>query len=153
MYQFKQTPGELWIDGELAKAHDIEDFSLDFSAALFCIKQPVEEFYYRSASRIYSFSISRAGEIQVDYVPCIAPNGALGMYNKVDGTLKENAGSGSFIAGLATVDDVLNLWLPETGGELTISVPADTPDSAVDQLRTNNPTWQIAIQYRTDNEN
>ncbi|MBQ8238925.1 MAG: hypothetical protein IJZ39_12370 [Oscillospiraceae bacterium] len=103
--------------------------------------------------RIYSFTISRAGVAQVDYVPCIAPDGKLGMYNKVDGTLKENAGSGAFIAGLATIDDVRKLWLPETNGELTVSVPSDTPDSAVEQLRKNNPTWQIAIQYRTDNEN
>ena len=101
--------------------------------------------------RIYSFSISRAGEMQVDYVPCISPEGALGMYNRVDGTVKENAGSGAFIAGLATVDDVRTLWLPETSGELTVSVPADTPDSAVEQLRKNNPNWQIAIQYRTEN--
>ena len=99
-------------------------------------------------ARIYAFSISRAGEMQVDYVPCIAPDGKLGMYNRVDGTVKENAGSGAFIAGLATVDDVRKLWLPETGGPLTVSVPADTPDSAVEQLRKNNPTWQIAIQYR-----
>lgn len=108
---------------------------------------------YWSYARIYSFSVSRAGEMQVDYVPCIAPDGKLGMYNRVDGTMKENAGSGAFIAGLATVDDVRKLWLPETGGELTVSVPADTPDSAVEQLRKNNPTWQIAIQIRTDNEN
>ena len=105
-------------------------------------------------AQVYSFSISRAGERQVDYVPCIAPNGMLGMYNKVDGTMQANAGTGAFIAGLATVDDVRKLWLPETGVPLTVSVPADTPDSAVAQLRKNNPTWQIAIQYRTDdNEN
>ena len=103
------------------------------------------------ASRVYSFSISRAGEMQVDYVPCISPEGKLGMYNKVDGTMQANAGTGAFIAGLATVDAVRTLWLPETGGELTVSVPADTPDSAVEQLRKNNPSWQIAIQYRTEN--
>lgn len=108
---------------------------------------------YYFTGRIYSFTISSSGEMQLDYAPCITPEGKLGMYNKVDGSFQENKGSGSFIAGLATVDDVRNLWLPETNGELTISVPADTPDSAVDQLRTNNPTWQIAIQYRTDNEN
>lgn len=108
---------------------------------------------YSIKGSIYSLSISRAGVAQVDYVPCIAPNGKVGMYNRVDGTMKENAGSGAFIAGLATVDDVRKLWLPEINGELTISVPADTPDSVEKQLRKNNPTWQIAIQYRTDNEN
>lgn len=103
-----------------------------------------------SDKRVFSFSIfdNAEGVAQVDYVPCIAPDGTLGMYNKVDGTLHENAGTGAFIAGLATVDDVRELWLPETGGPLTLSVPGDTPDSAVAQLRKNNPTWQIAIQYR-----
>lgn len=101
--------------------------------------------------RIYRASITHAGEMQADYVPCIAPNGKLGMYNRVDGTMLENAGSGAFIAGLATVTDVHSLWLPETGGPLTVSVPAETPDSAVEQLRKNNPSWQIAIQYRTEN--
>lgn len=97
VYQFKQTRGELWIDGELAKARDIEDFSLDFSAALFCIKQPVEEFYYRSSSRIYSFSISRAGEMQLNLIPCLDPNGAPCMYDIISQEPFYNEGTGDFL--------------------------------------------------------
>lgn len=98
--------------------------------------------------RIYEAEITQGESAAMSFVPCISPDGKLGMYNKIGGTWHENAGNGAFIAGLATVDDVLTLRLPETGGTLTVSVPADTPDSAVEQLRANNPSWQIAIQYR-----
>jgi hypothetical protein len=152
------------VTGKHTVVHNSKSVTLDGVTQYFSEGSEMTEevtaylFGYPSSSlgflgRIYSFSISRAGEMQVDYVPCISPDGKLGMYNKVDGTMHEHAGAVAFIAGLATIDDVRNLWLPETNGELTVSVPADTPDSAVDQLRANNPTWQIAIQFRTDNEN
>lgn len=148
-----------YSEGKHAVVHNSKSVTLDgesryYSEGLIMTEETPAPLFNSSSSsrgfigRIYSFTISRSGEMQVDYVPCIAPNGALGMYNRVDGIVKENAGSGAFIAGLATVDDVRSLWLPETGGPLTVSVPADTPDSAVEQLRKNNPTWQIAIQYR-----
>lgn len=146
-FKVRQNYNEVEVDGKIASMPEAEDsgFECSQTASLFrgVGNSPV--------ARIYSFSISRAGVAQVDYVPCIAPDGKPGMYNKVDGTVKENAGSGAFIAGLATVDDVRKLWLPEISGELTVSVPHDTPDSAEEQLRKNNPTWQIAIQYRTEN--
>lgn len=69
------------------------------------------------------------------------------MYDRVSKQAFRNNGTGQFIAGM-TLSQVRGLRLPAGGGELTVSVPADTPDSAVEQLSSNNPNWQIAIQYR-----
>lgn len=143
-----------FINAELITTYsDSNVFETLKPSGLFAITNADGVDYRKPVARIYAAKISEGIESICDFIPCITPEGKLGMYNKVDGTLHENKGNGAFIAGLATIDDVLNLWLPETNGTLTVSVPADTPDSAVDQLRENNPTWQIAIQYRTDNEN
>ena len=108
---------------------------------------------YAALARIYSFSISRSGVPQLDFQPCLDPTGKPCMWDYVTRRPFYNQNTtGQFIAGM-TLEQVRGLSLPAGGGQLTISVPADTPDSAVEQLQTNNPTWQIAIQYRTDNEN
>lgn len=83
VYRFKQTPGELWIDDELARARDVNDFSLDFSAALFGTGHSLGYFAYKSASRIYSFSISLNDQLQLNFIPCLDDKGVPCMFDTV----------------------------------------------------------------------
>lgn len=48
--------------------------------------------------KIYSCQIYDNGTLVRDYVPCIDPDGNVGLYDLVNGTFYGNAGTGSFIA-------------------------------------------------------
>lgn len=53
-------------------------------------------------TRVYRFKIYDNGNLVRDYVPCINPSSAVGMYDTVNNIFYGNAGTGSFIAGYAT---------------------------------------------------
>lgn len=52
-----------------------------------------------SAMRIYSAKIYKNGTMLRDFIPCINPQGELGMFDSVSRTFFGNAGSGSFTGG------------------------------------------------------
>ena len=54
---------------------------------------------YLASLKIYSCQIYDAGKIVRDYVPCMSPDGVLGLYDTIGNTLYKNAGSGNFVAG------------------------------------------------------
>lgn len=70
------------------------------------------------------------------------------MFDRVSRKPFYNAGTGDFIAGLATIDAVRTLYLAPTGGSITLSIPAETPQGYIAALQRNNPNWTISIQYR-----
>lgn len=56
-------------------------------------------FYEGISAKIWSMSIYDNDNLVRDYVPCINPSGAIGMYDMVSGSFFANAGSGVFVAG------------------------------------------------------
>ena len=52
-----------------------------------------------SSYKLYSFWMWVDGSLVRDYVPCIDPNGAVGLYDMVNGVFYGNAGTGFFTAG------------------------------------------------------
>lgn len=53
------------------------------------------------AAKLYSCQISTAGTLVRDFVPCVNPSGAAGLYDLVGSIFYANAGTGSFAAGPA----------------------------------------------------
>ena len=52
-------------------------------------------------AKLYSCQIEKGGELVRDFVPCIDPTGAVGLYDLVEGKFYANAGTGAFTAGPA----------------------------------------------------
>lgn len=52
-------------------------------------------------AKLYSCQIEKGGTLTRNFVPCIDPNGAVGMYDLVGAQFYANAGTGTFIAGPA----------------------------------------------------
>lgn len=98
--------------------------------------------------RCYSLKLYKAGVLIRSFIPILDQNGVPCMYDTVTATPFYNSGTGAFIAGLATIDDVRTLYLAPTGGSITLSVPAETPQGYIAALQRNNPNWTISIQYR-----
>ena len=68
---------------------------------LFCVNtsggRELAHPWYYSKARIYSFSISRNGQLQLSYIPCLNDAGTPGMYDTVNKVFKTNAGTGDFL--------------------------------------------------------
>lgn len=91
---------------------------------------------------------------RVKYIPAIDSNGVPCMYGIETRAPFYNSGAGTFIAGVGTVGQLTALLrkLPATGGELTLSLPAEanTPEVA-DMLQACYDTkgWTITVhEYR-----
>ena len=54
--------------------------------------------------RLYYFQIYNDGVLVRDLLPCINPNGEIGMYDTVEGVFYPNAGRGEFVAGAVIID-------------------------------------------------
>lgn len=78
-----------------------------FNAATFACVYPLFLCCFNNAGstenmtslRIYSCQIYDNGTLIRDYVPCISPAGAVGLYDLVDGKFYGNSGTGVFFAG------------------------------------------------------
>lgn len=56
---------------------------------------------YTLSAKLYSCEIHNNGELMRDFVPCISPNGIVGMYDLATNAFYSNAGTGTFTAGPA----------------------------------------------------
>lgn len=108
----------------------------------------------RIGGAAYEVKISIEGKRTCHVVPALALDGAPCMYDLVSKQPFRNSGSGSFIAGVGTVAQLTTLLrrLPATGGELTLSLPAEanTPEVA-EQLQRCHDTkgWTLTVhEYR-----
>ena len=103
----------------------------------------------RVGGATYELTISIEGE-SVKYVPALDPTGAPCLYGIETRTpYYKSSVDGNFIAGLASVENVRNLYLPSAGGTLTLEVPAETTAEDINQLKSNNPTWELTVNLRT----
>lgn len=76
------------IDGET---------SLDYPIYLFTTNRDTSVLVGHTFTRIYSFSISRNGQLQCNYIPALNGTGTPGMYDTVNKVFKTNMGTGDFI--------------------------------------------------------
>lgn len=78
--------GILTINGRSTNQIKSEEFVTAYSCFLFAVNTKGSGGVTRKLQgRIYSFSISRAGEMQVNYVPALGPTGAPCMYDIMSG--------------------------------------------------------------------
>ena len=61
---------------------------------------------HRGAIILYSCQIYENDVLVRDYVPCINPNGEIGLYDMVDGVFYANVGTGAFTAGTSVYESV-----------------------------------------------
>lgn len=54
---------------------------------------------YKSSFRLFSMKMYDNDILVRDFIPCIAPNGKIGLYDKVNDVFYTNAGTGEFVAG------------------------------------------------------
>lgn len=59
----------------------------------------------RCSGRLYYAKLTRSGTLIRDFVPCISPAGAVGLYDTVEGQFYANAGTGTFTAGPEIIPD------------------------------------------------
>lgn len=104
--------------------------------------------------RMSSWALKNGGQPVRDMVAALDPTGTPCMYDRVTGTAYRRGGTGQFIAGVGTVAQLSTLLrkLPSTGGELTLSLPAEanTPEVA-EQLQACYDTkgWTLTVhEYR-----
>ena len=57
----------------------------------------------KGSGKVYYLQIINAGILVRDYLPCINPSGAVGMYDLVSQKFYGNAGTGTFVAGYKEV--------------------------------------------------
>lgn len=105
--------------------------------------------------RMARWALKTDGKPVRDMVAALDPTGTPCMYDRVTGTAYKRGGSGQFIAGVGTVAQLTTLLrrLPATGGELTLSLPAEanTPEVAEAlQACYDTKGWTLTVQeYRT----
>lgn len=104
--------------------------------------------------RCYELKDSVGESVRCSLLPALDPTGTPCMYDRVSKTAFKNNGTGQFIAGVSSVAQLTTLLrnLPTTGGELTLSLPAEanTPEVA-EQLQSCHDTkgWTLTVQeYR-----
>ncbi|MBR4007845.1 hypothetical protein [Fibrobacter sp.] len=104
--------------------------------------------------RIYLYEETKGAEIVHSMSPALDPTGTPCMYDRVTGTAYKRGGSGQFVAGVGSVAQLSTLLrnLPPTGGDLTLSLPAEanTPEVA-DMLQACHDTkgWTLTVhEYR-----
>ena len=70
------------------------------------------------------------------------------MYDLVTKMPLHNSGSGNFVVGLKSISHALQLYLPDSGGTIDLSLPTnDNIEYYEEKIRNNNPNWTITFQY------
>lgn len=100
-------------------------------------------------SRIYFFQGNYDGVDATNLIPSLDENGKpcfydiirqISLYNE-----KENT---DFIIGLKTLSHALQLYLPDSGGTIHLSLPTnDKTEIYEEKIRVNNPNWEITFYY------
>lgn len=97
--------------------------------------------------------------VSYDLVPVLDKNGVPGMWDKVGKKFLDNSGTGAFIVGIKTLNDVrmLNNVLPDVTAEspdsITLSLPVEASTDAPAQKALKDLAdrgWSITVQYRED---
>lgn len=100
-------------------------------------------------SRIYFYQGNYNGVDATNLIPSIDENGKpcfydiirqISLYNEKEDT--------DFIIGLKTISHALQLYLPDSGGTISLSLPTnDKTEIYEEKIRANNPNWVITFYY------
>lgn len=116
------------------------DFSLNYNMNLFC-RNASGQFNAFLSAKLYSCQIYDNGLLVRDFVPCIDPEGTVGLYDLAGGTFYGNSGTGAFTAG----PEVQPEPEPEPGLDPYTWYEEDVPTQTQMRLYLNN----VAAIYKT----
>lgn len=97
-YLFDANKNVMTINGSLTLKSTYAKFKASATATLFSMRSVNSGISYGS-HKLFSCQIYDNGNLIRDFVPCIDPTGAVGLYDLVGGKFYGNAGTGSFTAG------------------------------------------------------
>lgn len=83
------------LNDKVTKTLTSSTFNSPVNLVLFCVNSNGSKSSYASM-KLYSFQIYDNGTIVRDYIPCIDPNGSVGLYDLVNEKFYTNAGTGVF---------------------------------------------------------
>lgn len=95
----EQNKNALIVNGETVSA-SAQTFTGEYEMYIFSVNQSGAT-QYTSSFRLYACEIYDNGTLIRDYVPCINPSGAYGLYDRVNGEFYGNAGTGAFTGAVA----------------------------------------------------
>lgn len=113
----------VYRNGELAAFFDNEsmteeEFVSKRPMMLFAAQHGNVAMHPQGSKRVWKFVIEQAGTRVLDFIPAVNPEGQPGMYDTVSKVFKVNVGSGDFIIGIETqqqLDNLLNSFPNYTG--------------------------------------
>lgn len=115
--------------------------------------QPGDTYFYFWSAPFYSAVFTEGRKLTHDYRPALNSAGRPCLLDVVTGEALYNSGQGEYIVGVATVAALAQILkrLPATGGNLSLSLPADanTPE-VLDMLQTAaaEKGWQLPYTFR-----
>lgn len=125
--------------GNVARLNDEEKILTDreFSCRQCCLYSNQSLTYEGFVGCIYSFSISRNNQLQLNFIPCLDDTGTPCMFDTVTRTSFRNKGSGDFIIGIETqqqLDSLLDSFPNYTGQaieklQITLAEALRTPEN------------------------
>lgn len=153
MVTLMQSPGGVTVNGvQVLGPFPEESFRIS-NFLLFSHKASATVFMANNV-RMARWALKTDGQPVRNMVAALDPTGTPCMYDRVTRTAYMRSGSGQFIAGVGTVAQLTTLLrrLPATGGELTLSLPAEanTPEVA-EALQACHDTkgWTLTVhEYR-----
>lgn len=98
---FDGTNKQAWVEGEVAKTFPYFSTSSNMSNLVMLAYGAISNPYAPIDAKLYSCQIENDGAPIRDFVPCVDPAGAVGLYDLVEGKFYGNVGTGAFIAGPA----------------------------------------------------
>lgn len=137
------------VEGKGTQKNSIINLTHDFADYAYpCGLFSRQEGGIKTVSRVYSFSANYNDVPAANYIPAIDTIGVPCMYDTVTDKSLYNQGSGQFIVGLKTLSHALQLYLPDSGGTISLSLPTnDKTEIYEEKIRANNPNWEITFYY------
>ena len=94
----KVENGALYKDGSIIAQRTVSSFSIGVPIFLFAVNSSKQSTGY-GACKLRSCKIYDNGTLVRDFIPCKNVSGVVGLWDDVNSTLYQNAGSGTFTAG------------------------------------------------------
>ncbi len=109
-FEIDKNKNQTQINGETEAISSVGTFQCNYPLILFA-NNTGGSISGRGSGKIYQLSIYDNETLIRDYVPCINPNGTVGLYDLINAQFYGNAGAGAFIAGLRIDADPNTLLL------------------------------------------